>query len=63
MYYNEILKQKNKEKDTDFIERVQEFLNKNINNAYTKLINIQWFTDDDSYYPYSCIITYFKELS
>lgn len=63
MYCNELLEQENNEKSEDFIYRVQEFLNHNINKSCTKLINIQWLTNDDSYYPYGCIITYFKELS
>lgn len=63
MYNNTLLEQENNEDREEFIYRVQEFLNNNISNSYTKLINLQWIKDDESYYPYSCIVTYYKELS
>lgn len=63
MYYIEILNQNNKELFDDFTYRVQEFINNNINNSSTNLIDIEWIYDCDSYYPLSCIITYYKENS
>lgn len=61
----ELLTQENNEDNNKFIERVEKRINNVIipNRPERKLINIQWFCDNDSYYPYSCILTFYVGYS
>lgn len=57
--------QENGETVEKFINRVENRINTIISpyRPERKLVNLQWFCDNDSYYPYSCIITFYVGYS
>lgn len=59
---NDFVEEWKEETKEDFISRVQEFLNYEVNRSGCKLIDIQWLYDSEAITPFKCIITYLKEL-